>query len=156
MERPSLNPDRECLPAFLVDSVDPPMRDALAHPLRRDLLRTLLSAGRPLRLVDLQGSLKGQEASLAGLHYHAGVLELAELVASGDPLQGRAGGGAAMEPTAAAYEGEVQRVLRVMRPLDQGRASSRPSSRLLSMFRVPGPAITLKLGRVSQPKEGRG
>jgi hypothetical protein len=154
MKRSRLGGEAEGLPPHLTDSMNSEMRDALDHPLRRELLRALLAGEGPQRLTDLEAEI-GSDCSLAELNYHAGVLELASLAIAGEPVDRGSASGVGLGPAAAARGEQVNRILRVMQPLDRvkGRSVAAHSSRLLQMFRVPRPVITLRLGRTAKRRE---
>ncbi len=103
------------LPADLAGGLEPELRDALDHPIRREILRSLNGAGRastPAELARRLGSFR-----LSQVNYHVQVLAGdGAVVAEGDsPAGGRS------YVSDVAREAEVTAVLAAMQGCDRAR-----------------------------------
>lgn len=65
------------------ERIEPRLRDALDHPVRRDILRALAAAPGPQSLAAISRPVLSGSCSLPALGYHAQVLERATLTESG-------------------------------------------------------------------------
>jgi DNA-binding transcriptional ArsR family regulator len=133
------------LAANLAASLEPRVKDALDHPLRREVVRILSRDRHPRSVTELQAELPpfGPEQ----LGYHLRVLQEAGVVAAKADGAGAAGAHARYG-SAAAEDGRIRAVLRATerwdRQLREARAS-RKASPLLTMFRAPRPIRTIRL-----------
>lgn len=133
------------LPPDLAAALSPGLREALENPVRREMLRTLQACDRALSTAEIAGQVTGLTASEAA--YHARVLERAggmTAVGDGSPPAGdrrRYASGVADERPALA-------ALRATQQWDrsQRRARVRRSTMQLTMFRVPRPTRSIRLG----------
>lgn len=71
------------IPAELADQLDTETRRALAHPSRRQILRTLTTAGQRMSTAQLE-AFTGASCTLSCTSYHARRLEEAHLIAKVD------------------------------------------------------------------------
>jgi DNA-binding transcriptional ArsR family regulator len=139
----------------LAASLAPPCRDALNHPLRREILRALHSGERAAGASDILGRLS--PFSRAEVAYHLQILQRCECVTSRGTRPGPVGREHLYESTIAELAG-VADVLLATQGLDREHRRARAgrhSSRLLTMFRIPRPTRSLRLGtgsRVEAPR----
>lgn len=134
------------LPARLVAGLEPKLRDALDHPVRRELLRALNRSERPRGIDELAVALP--PFGPRRLSYHLQVLRRSGAVAS-EPGCGP-GGGHARYASEVFDEGRVLAVLRATGTWDRERREAEAQERdsgLLTMFRGPRPTRTIRLGR---------
>jgi DNA-binding transcriptional ArsR family regulator len=131
--------------AQLAARLDPKVRDALDHPIRRELLRTLNGREETRSVVELGVELRASH--LGELSYHLQVLER-----SGTVTFSAADRGSKPEAVryASAVNGDVQvrAVLRATEPWDRKRREAvvaAKTSPLLTMFRIPRPVRTIRL-----------
>jgi len=112
----------------LAATLDPELQDALDHPVRREILRSLDRGGRSGCLAELGAELP--ELRLSQLSYHLQVLRR-----SGTPAAEVVG------------DGRVRAVLRATEEWDRERreAAGASASPLLTMFRLPRPTRTIRL-----------
>jgi len=113
----------------LAATLEPRFQDALDHPVRREILRSLDRGGRSGCLTELGAELP--ELRLSRLSYHLQVLRRSGAVAS-----------------EVAGDGQVRAVLRATEQGDRERreaAAGASGSPLLTMFRVPRPGHTIRL-----------
>jgi Helix-turn-helix domain len=137
------NDGRLC--AQLAARLDPHLQDALDHPIRRELLRTLSRRAGACSLVELGGELR--ELHRGKLGYHLQVLlqsgTVASLSAGESTKSGRAQFALAIDGG-----GQMRAVLRATEQWDRQRreaAAAANASPLLTMFRIPRPVRTLRL-----------
>jgi len=134
------------LPAGLAAALDPRLRDALENPIRREVLRTLQDGDRALSATEIAGALGSFATS--EIAYHLRVLDRA--------------GGAAVLDNGLARPGDLRRyasciadnvqalaALRATQQWDRNhrRTGDRRSSTHLTMFRVPRPVRSIRLGK---------
>jgi DNA-binding transcriptional ArsR family regulator len=133
------------LAPHLAEKLDRELQDALDHPMRRETLRTLHRHVRSLSAPELRGALHAFHSSQVS--YHLQVLQRSGIVAA-------AAGPMTNVPAQALYASEVtgdrkvQAILRATEDGDRERreaAAAANASPLLTMFRVPRPARTLRL-----------
>jgi DNA-binding transcriptional ArsR family regulator len=129
----------------LAARLEPKLHDALDHPIRRELLRTLSRRGTPRTVAELRVELRAFRPGQLG--YHLQVLRRSGAVAS------KSGGA----PTASSHtryasgvhgDGRVQALLRATERADRERreaAAAANASPLLTMFRIPRPIRTIRL-----------
>jgi len=123
----------------------PELQDALDHPFRREVLRTLNREGRARSVAELGAELPALRR--AQLAYHLQVLRRLGAVAPG-PAGPGAGRGHAHYASGVLEDEEVRAVLRATERVDRERreaAAAANVSPLLAMFRVPRPVHTIRL-----------
>lgn len=153
-KKDSVDTDDGRLSAGLGASLDPLLQDALDHPVRREVLRTLSQSGRARDLVEIGAQLQG--FTLSQLSYHLHVLRRSGAVASetaGIVAQGRA-----RYASEVSGDGKVRVVLRATEGPDRQRreaAAAASASPLLTMFRVPRPVRTIRLRARSEADSER-
>jgi DNA-binding transcriptional ArsR family regulator len=133
------------LSARLAAQFEPELRDALDHPVRRELLRTLNQGQRPRSVAEIGTELGGFR--LGQLGYHLQVLRRSGAVAS--VSAGLSGGQSqARYASEVAEDWRVRAVLRATAQWDRQQreaAIEANGSPLLTMFRVPRPVRTIRL-----------
>lgn len=140
----------------LAARLDPKLKDALDHPVRRELLRTLSRRARACSMVELDGELRGFNRSK--LSYHLQVLRQAGTVTS-ISVGASTNDGHVVYASAIDGDGRVKAVLRATERWDRERreaAAAANTSPLLTMFRVPRPVRTIRLrgrGRVDAERD---
>lgn len=133
------------LSAHLAAPLEPKLQDALDHPIRREVLRTLNQGRRSRSVAEIGSELRGFRLSQLG--YHLQVLRRSGTVASVPPGLS-AGQSRARYASAVCDDGQVRAVLRATEQWDRERreaVSEANSSPLLTMFRVPRPVRTIRL-----------
>jgi DNA-binding transcriptional ArsR family regulator len=139
--------DDGSLDADLAGPLDANLQDALDHPLRREILRSLNGKERPRSVAEIGAELSSR--SLSEVNYHVQVLQRSGVVVSEGACLGPGDRHRAYR-SAVAESTQALSVLRATQPWDRQRmrtlAEGR-SSNLLTMFRVPRPTRTLRLGR---------
>lgn len=131
------------LPARLAATLHPKMQDALDHPVRRDVLRSLSRGRRPRSVAEIRADLQVFRTSQLG--YHLSVLRHSGAVASAS------NGGPQRQVRYASEVGEDGKVKAVLRATERGDRARREAvaaasaSPLLTMFRVPRPTRTIRL-----------
>jgi DNA-binding transcriptional ArsR family regulator len=111
----------EKLPSQLVAQLSPTTRDALGHPLRRQILRTLNESAEPRSPSEIAATTL-PHASVSVVSYHAQVLELCGSVAMSGTRQAR-GGAARLYASKVAGDEQVAAVLQATRGLDRWAAN---------------------------------
>jgi DNA-binding transcriptional ArsR family regulator len=131
------------LSAALAASLEPKLQDALAHPVRREVLRALHSGKRPRSVAEIGAQLPFRFGQLG---YHLQVLQRLGAVASRPPsAPSRRQAAFASEVCA---NGHVRSVLRATERWDRERreaVAKASASPLLTMFRTPRPIRTIRL-----------
>lgn len=140
----------------LAATLGPEFQDALDHPVRRELLRALNRSQRSQGVAELGAGLSGFRLSQLG--YHLQVLRRSgSIVSTGGPGIDRS------RPRYASQVSEDEQVRAVLRATERWDRERREavaaaaSAPLLTMFRVPRPAVTIRLrgrGRLD-PEPGR-
>lgn len=133
------------LPAEIADALGPGLKDALDNPMRREILRVLHRDERPRSIREIASELS--ELTVSEVGYHVGVLRRYEAVAVDG--EGRAGRDAQQ-----LYFSGIQDDLQALAALratlqwdrDRRRERRRRSSKVLTMFRIPRPVRTIRLG----------
>ena len=143
------------LPPRLAVALDRELQDALGHPVRREVLRTLHRNGRLWSAAEIRAQL--HPCRLSQVSYHLQVLRRSGIVASYSVPP---------EPEQAHYEskvvgdGKIRAVLRATEKGDRERTAAAVeanASPLLTMFRVPRPVRTIRLrGRSTTDAEPEG
>jgi class 3 adenylate cyclase len=131
------------LPPRLVAALDREHQDALDHPVRREVLRTLHRPGRRWSGIEIWAEL--QPFQLSQVSYHLHVLRRSGLVVS-NPLG--TDSAQAHYVSKVVGDGKVRAVLRETEKEDKDRtaaAAEAHASPLLTMFRVPRPVRTIRL-----------
>ncbi|HET9593867.1 MAG TPA: helix-turn-helix domain-containing protein [Solirubrobacterales bacterium] len=129
----------------LAETLDPKLQDALDHPVRREVLRTLNRSGRSRAVSELGVELNG--FPLSQLNYHLQVLAQLGTVGA-DSTHLRFGQAHAHYASEVSDRKEVLVVLRATERLDRERrqaAASASAPSHLTMFRVPRPTRTIRL-----------
>jgi DNA-binding transcriptional ArsR family regulator len=133
------------LPAELAAMLDPGLVQALENPTRREILRTLSSSERGLGLGEVASRFTGFTLSEVG--YHVRVLERSGAAIVDDERSASSG---APSRYASGVLDNVQALsaLRATQQWDRERrqARARFSSNRLTMFRVPRPVQSIRLG----------
>jgi DNA-binding transcriptional ArsR family regulator len=133
------------LSARLAAPLEPKLQDALDHPIRREVLRTLNQGGRSRSVAEIGTELPA--IPLGQLGYHLQVLRRSGAVAS-LPAELDAGVCRARYASEVFDDGQVRAVLRATEQWDRRRRESVAAtngSPLLTMFRVPRPVRTIRL-----------
>lgn len=132
------------LEARMAAMLDLKLQDALDHPVRRELLRALGQDGGAKDVAEIGADLRGIRLSQIG--YHLQVLRRSGSVVSiGGPGVDRNRPRYASQVSG---DGQVRAVLRATERWDRERrevALRAGASPLLTMFRVPRPAVTIRL-----------
>jgi DNA-binding transcriptional ArsR family regulator len=139
--------DEEKLPDELAIALAPQLRHALEHPLRREILRVLhQDVDRPQSIEGIASHLT--DLSVGQARYHARVLEQPEAIVVAEVLPSP-DGDLPLYVSAVAEDSGVLAALRATQQHDRNRRCGvdRRSPGLLTMFRVPRPTITIRLGR---------
>jgi DNA-binding transcriptional ArsR family regulator len=133
------------LPGQLAAKLEPKLQDALDHPARREILRTLNRSGRAQSTSDLRAEL--QTARPSQIRYHLQVLRRSGLVVK-DPVDFNLTGRPSRFSSEVAEDEQVRAVLRATerqdRQLREATMAAGASS-LLTMFRAPRPVHTIRL-----------
>lgn len=144
------------LSARLAETLDSELHDALDHPVRREVLRALNQNGRARTAAEISAELRPFRLSQVG--YHLQVLRRSGTVASG-PADLGGGQARARYASEVGADGRVRAVLRATERSDRERreaAIAAGASPLLTMFRVPRPVRTIRLGgRRDDAERGR-
>jgi DNA-binding transcriptional ArsR family regulator len=133
------------LSARLAAPLGPRLRDALDHPIRREVLRTLNRGGRSRSVAEIGTELTA--FGLGQLGYHLQILRRSGAVAS-VPADLGAGQSRPRYASEVLDDGQVRAVLRATEQWDRQRreaVAAANSSPLLTMFRVPRPVRTIRL-----------
>jgi DNA-binding transcriptional ArsR family regulator len=133
------------LPSRLAVALDRKLQDALDHPIRREVLRTLHRNVRSCTVAEIRAELRAFQ--LSQLSYHLQVLRRSGTVASD---QGSVGASPAPAHYASevADDGTVRAALRATQKGDEERREAAvvaKASPLLTMFRVPRPVRAIRL-----------
>lgn len=113
----------EKLPSQLAAQLSPMARDALGHPLRRQILRTLNDSNEPRSPSEIATATLPR-ASVSVVSYHAQVLETCDSVAMTGTRQ-VPGGIARLYASKVADDEQVAAVLQATRGLDRWAVDSR-------------------------------
>lgn len=113
----------EKLPSQLAAKLSPTARDALGHPLRRQILRTLNESSEPRSPSDIVATTLPQ-ASVSVVSYHAQVLETCDTVAMTGTRQTE-GGLARLYASRSVGDEQVTAVLQATRGTDRWAADPR-------------------------------
>lgn len=138
-------PENGRLSGRLAAKLDPRVQDALDHPVRREVLRTLNRSGRPRGVAEIKTELRAFR--LSELSYHLHVLRRSGAVAS-HAASGRADRGHARYASEVEDDGRVKAVLRATEQWDRERreaVAEANASPLLTMFRIPRPVRSIRL-----------
>lgn len=132
------------LSARMAAMLDPKLQDALDHPVRRELLRTLSQGGGAKNVAEIGADLGGFR--LSQLVYHLQVLRRSgSVISTGGPGVDR---NHPRYVSQVAGDGQVRAVLRATERWDRERREAvrtAGASPLLTMFRVPRPVVTIRL-----------
>jgi DNA-binding transcriptional ArsR family regulator len=141
------------LSAGLASTLEPKLQDALDHPLRREVMRVLNRDPRPRSVGELQAELSRFPAGQLG--YHLRVLREAGIVVAVEGNAAAASGSYVRYASGVVGNSQVRAVLRATERWDRRRREAQASgtaSPLLTMFRTPRPARTIRLrARREQP-----
>jgi DNA-binding transcriptional ArsR family regulator len=136
------------LPGQLAAGLGPRLQDALDHPVRRELLRTLSRGSRSRSTAEIHAQLGAFRPSQ--LCYHLQVLRRAGAVVA---IPAGDAGSRPRYASGTAADEEVRAVLRATERQDREQteaALAASGSPLLTMFRTPRPVRTVRLrGRAS-------
>jgi len=136
------------LPGQFAASLDPKLQDALDHPVRREVLRTLSCGARSRSTTEIHAQLQVFRPSQ--LYYHLQVLRRSGAVVA---IPAGNAGGRPRYASELVEDGEVRAVLRATERQDREQreaAVAASGSPLLTMFRIPRPVRTVRLrGRAS-------
>jgi DNA-binding transcriptional ArsR family regulator len=144
------------LPARLAATLEPGLQDALDHPVRRELLRTLSHKPRPRTIAEIGTDLHG--FPLGQLNYHLQVLRRSGAVAA-ESTEVSASSAGARYASEVFEDGQIRTVLRATEKWDRERreaAAAASASPLLTMFRVPRAVRTIRLrsrGKIDTERE---
>ena len=133
------------LSGHLTARLDPALRDALAHPIRREVLRTLNRSSQPRGVAEIKAELR--TFRLSELSYHLLVLQRSRTVFS-MPARGKLNRDRARYVSEVEGDGRVRAVLQATERGDREQreaAAAADTSPLLTMFRVPKPVRTIRL-----------
>jgi DNA-binding transcriptional ArsR family regulator len=137
----------------LATMLEPNLRDALDHPLRRGVLRRLNRSERSQSVAEIRTELPS--LGQAQLSYHLRVLLRSGAVAS----EGGGGSKRARYVSEVLEDDEVRAALRATEQWDRERQEAMAAanaSPLLTMFRVPRPVRTIRLrnrGRIDVERD---
>jgi DNA-binding transcriptional ArsR family regulator len=152
MSQASIKVSEGRLPAALAAALDPHLREALENPTRREVLRSLHGSDRALEVVEIASELG--EFTVSEVAYHLRVLERSggATVANGRPS---VMGERRRYVSGVADNGQALAALRATQQWDRThqRRGDRRSSAHLTIFRVPRPTRTIRLGE--RDREGR-
>jgi DNA-binding transcriptional ArsR family regulator len=141
----NFGPPEDHLPGKLAAKLEPKLQDALDHPARREVLRTLNRSEGAQSTRELRAELQTLRPSQ--LRYHLQVLRQSGAVVKDSTELIRAGG-AARYASEVVEDEEVRAVLRATERQDREQREAlvrAHSSPLLTMFRTPRPVHTLRL-----------
>jgi DNA-binding transcriptional ArsR family regulator len=130
----------------LAATLDRQLQDALDHPLRREILRTLSAESGARSIGEIRSALASFRAS--ELNYHVVVLLRTGAIAL-DGERPVLGGRQRFYTSEVAGKSQVESVLRATEKEDKGRrraVAGGRSARFLTMFRIPRPTRTIRLG----------
>ena len=120
---PQAETKAEPLPSQFADQLSATARDALGHPVRRQILRTLNASTEPQSPSEI-GAVALPHVNLSVINYHAQVLEVCGSVALSDTRQ-VSGGIARLYASKVADDEQVAAVLQATRGLDRWAAEPR-------------------------------
>jgi DNA-binding transcriptional ArsR family regulator len=120
---PDPAPQAEKLPSQLAAQLPPSTRDALGHPVRRQILRALNESGEPRSPSEIAATAL-PNASVSVISYHAQVLETCDSVAMTGTRQVH-GSVARLYASKVAGDEQVAAVLQATRGLDRWAADPR-------------------------------
>jgi DNA-binding transcriptional ArsR family regulator len=150
---------RACADGRLADelavTLEPTLQDALNHPTRRSILRVLHQQESSCSVTAIVGKLAPVRRS--EIVYHLQVLQDCGAVFV-DGTRPAPGGRDSVYLSSLADDGKVQGALRATERQDHKRrhgVNGRPSSGLLTMFRVPRPERTIRLSNLLGRKTDR-
>jgi DNA-binding transcriptional ArsR family regulator len=138
----------------LAASFSPSLQDALNHPLRREILRVLHAPGGSRGVAEILGELS--PFTRGEVSYHLQILQRCGAVASAGTRPGPVTREHLYESALLGDE-EVATVLRATAEFDRGHRQQREgdhSAGFLTMFRIPRPERTIRLGL--RPRAGSG
>jgi hypothetical protein len=156
MREAGLTADDGRLATEMLAILDPGFQDALNHPTRREILRTLHEESRSRSVTEIHGELAPLRRSEVA--YHAQVLRDSEClgVVGSRPTPG---GQEHVLASLVAESDQVLLVLRATRHLDHNhrrRTAAESSPGLMAMFRLPRPTHTVRLlSRRRRPAGGQ-
>ncbi len=130
----------------LAASLEPSLQDALNHPLRRSILRALHARGCPRGVAEILGDLSPFTRGEVG--YHLQILLRSGSVVDDGTRPGLAGRERLYESRLAG-DPRVAAVLRATTEFDREHRRAQAGQRspgLLTMFRIPRPTRTIRLG----------
>jgi len=132
------------LAAALAATLQPELQDALDHPTRREVLRTLNRFGRPRSVPEIGAQLPFR---LGQLGYHLQILRRSGVVIA-EPVDNAVEIGRVRYISQVSSDAEVCSVLRATERWDRERREAvarETASPLLTMFRVPRPIRAIRL-----------
>jgi DNA-binding transcriptional ArsR family regulator len=139
----------------LAVTLEPKLQDALNHPTRRDVLRVLQQQKEACSVTAILGKLPPLKRG--EVVYHLQVLQECGAVLA-DGTRPAPGGGDRLYRSSLTDDAKVRGALRATEREDRKRrrgANGGSSSGLLTMFRVPRPGRTIRLGNLLGRKTGR-
>jgi DNA-binding transcriptional ArsR family regulator len=152
MGQPATRDSEGRLPAELAAALKPGFRRALDNPTRREILRILHDSEQPRGLQEIADELPDCTVSEVG--YHTRVLEQAGGLVLDDeaPTSDRE---RRRYVSAVAEDLQVLAALHGTQSADRNQLPTvdRRSSRFLTMFRIPRPALTIRLGESRRGRE---
>jgi DNA-binding transcriptional ArsR family regulator len=152
----NFGPPEDHLPGQLAAKLEPKLQDALDHPARREVLRTLNRSARAQSTSELRAELQALRPTQ--LRYHLGVLRRSGVVVK-DPTDLNLAGQAARYASEVIGDGEVRAILRATERQDREQRealAAAGNSPLVTMFRTPRPVRTIRLrSRVRTRGDGR-
>lgn len=145
MDQPTVKASEGGLPAQLAASLQPELLDALANPIRREILRFLNAGGRARSEREIASELT--EFTASEVSYHARVLERSGSIVI-DCARTPSGGQQRFRVSDLAKDERVHSALRATQRFDRDhrKGAGRHSSRFLTMLRIPHPTISIRLG----------
>jgi DNA-binding transcriptional ArsR family regulator len=117
---PEPAPQAEQLPSQFVAQLSATARDALGHPVRRQILRTLNASAEPQSASEI-GAVALPQANLSVISYHAQVLAVCGSVELSGSRQG-SGGVARLYASKVARDEQIAAVLQATRGIDRWAA----------------------------------
>lgn len=140
-----LTDEEGCLASDLVATLHPRLKDALNHPTRRDVLRALRGKRQVRSVGEIAAGLPPLKRAEVG--YHATVLDDLECIEERGTRPGLVGRERVFG-SCLVDDPQAQLVLEATERADdehRRRLARRESPGTMAMFRVPGPAIAIRL-----------
>jgi len=150
MSQTSINVSEGRLPAELAAALKPALRAALGNPTRREIVRFLNCGDRALTVGEI--AVHFVDFTVSEIGYHVRILERSGSVVAAD-VDPSPSGGRCRYFSGVTDNQQALAALRATQQWDRDhrRTSDRRSAAHLTMFRIPRPCQTIRLGE----REGR-